>query len=208
MIKVGPICVDVYEASVWSTPTGGRQYGASADDYPCDDNGNNCTNIFASIFARSVQGVTPSRFITWFQAQQACASSGKRLLTNAEWQMAAAGTPDDTPCVVRGGARPGPTGLVGCESNWGVFDMVGGVWEWVADWVPLANNGGAHCLFDRMAGSDDFSCFFAGGTEDSVPGALIRGGNWQNGRDAGVFAIDGRKQPSYSADDIGFRCAR
>src|SRR5262245_24682924 len=44
--------------------------------------------------ARSVAGVLPSALITWFEAAQACRNAGKRLLTNAEWQMAAAGTPD------------------------------------------------------------------------------------------------------------------
>ena len=93
MVRVGPLCVDVFEASVWSTLTGGTQYGASTDDYPCDPDGNDCsdpTQPNKMIFARSMVGVTPSAGIDWFQAQQACANAGKRLLTNAEWQMAAA----------------------------------------------------------------------------------------------------------------------
>ncbi|MPZ91072.1 MAG: hypothetical protein GEU68_05495 [Actinobacteria bacterium] len=52
--------------------------GVSSDDYPCNDNGQNCKG---KIYARSVAGVTPSRYITWFQAQQALANSGKRLPT-------------------------------------------------------------------------------------------------------------------------------
>lgn len=60
MVNVGPVCIDKYETSVWSSPTGGTQYGVSSDNYPCDDNGQNCTNIYA----RSVAGVTPSAFIT------------------------------------------------------------------------------------------------------------------------------------------------
>jgi len=44
MVKVGPLCMDVYEASVWSTPTGGTQYGAMFDNYPCNNNGNDCTD--------------------------------------------------------------------------------------------------------------------------------------------------------------------
>ena len=59
---------------------GAIQRGVSSDDYPCNDNGNDCTNIYAV----SIPGVTPSAFITWFQAQAAAANSGKRLLTNAE----------------------------------------------------------------------------------------------------------------------------
>src|SRR5438874_617328 len=83
---------------------GGTQYGVSSADYPCLANGNDCKG---KIYARSVAGVTPSRSITWFQAQQALANSGKRLPTNAEWQQAAAGTPDP-------GASPG---VQDCNTN-------------------------------------------------------------------------------------------
>ena len=93
MVSVGGFCIDKYEASVWDSPTGTTQYGVGVDDYPCSDNGQNCTNIYA----RSVAGVLPSAWITWFQAQQACHNVGKRLPTNAEWQQAVAGTPDPGP---------------------------------------------------------------------------------------------------------------
>jgi hypothetical protein len=46
------------------------------------------------VYAVSVPGVLPSACITWFQANQACLLSAKRLITNREWQGAAAGTPD------------------------------------------------------------------------------------------------------------------
>ncbi len=70
MVKVGPLCVDKYEASVWSSANGtGTQYGAGIDDYPAGfpDTGNWTTQLYAI----SRVGVTPSRYITWFQAQQA-----------------------------------------------------------------------------------------------------------------------------------------
>src|SRR5262249_13261632 len=43
------------------------------------------------VFAVSIPGVLPSTCTTWFQAVQACAVSGKRLVRNEEWQRAAAG---------------------------------------------------------------------------------------------------------------------
>lgn len=39
-------------------------------------------------------------------------------------------------------------------------------------------------------------------------GALIRGGNWNNGTDAGVFAANGNNNPSNSNNNIGLRCGR
>ena len=88
MVKVGPICVDIYEASVWSSPAGGKQYGVGARNYPCNDNGNDCSDPSQPthmIFVSSVPEVIPSTYVTWFQAQQACANVGKRLLRNGEW---------------------------------------------------------------------------------------------------------------------------
>ena len=90
MVKVGPVCVDKYEASVWANADGtGAQYGTTADDYPCADTRNDCKDM---IYAVSRKDALPSSRLTWFQAQQACRNAGKRLLHNAEWQ-AAAGTP-------------------------------------------------------------------------------------------------------------------
>ena len=34
MVKVGPVCIDKYEASVWSSPTGGTQYGVYIRQLP------------------------------------------------------------------------------------------------------------------------------------------------------------------------------
>ena len=206
MVKVGPTCIDRYENSVWSSPNGGTQYGVSSADYPCLANGNDCKG---KIYARSVAGVTPSRSITWFQAQQALANSGKRLPTNAEWQQAAAGTPDP-------GASPGVqdcnTNSVGpvatgsranCVSAWGVHDMVGNLYQWVADWVPASTACPGWGSF-----SDDVMCLSGASTTAQGPGALVRGSLFTDAASAGVFAVIGNFKPSLALNSIGFRGAR
>jgi len=39
-------------------------------------------------------------------------------------------------------------------------------------------------------------------------GAMVRGGNFNNGTKAGPLAVNGNNQPSNSNNNIGFRCAR
>lgn len=220
MVKVGPICVDKYEASIWQNPDGtGTAYGVLAGQtaYPLATfpfNG----NWTAPLYAASVPSVMPSTFVTWFQAQQACALSGKRLLSNAEWQMAAAGTTDlgtdngTTECnnitaglIIAAGSRSV------CVSNWGAHDMVGNASEWVADWVqgdtstytPSVSPGTAEYGSDLMLGVNR-------ATNQSVdlhmPAALTRGGDSGSSTDAGVFSMDATRSPQHSSLKGGFRC--
>jgi formylglycine-generating enzyme required for sulfatase activity len=228
-VKVGPLCVDKYEASVWEippsntslirsvergrirTPTdmaGATQRGATADDYGagCPDPANGCKDFYAV----SVAGVIPARFITWFQAAAACRNAGKRLLTNQEWQVAALGTPDPgtdddaTDCNIGVSFALTDTGSrSSCVSDTGAFDMVGNVQEWVADWGDVATT----CTTWPAAYGTDYSC--AGGDGSvNLPGAIVRGGFDNFGTNAGVFAINGAVSPSLSNNHVGFRCAR
>ena len=220
MMKVGPFCMDRYEDSVWSKPHGGTQYGLTPGDYPCNPNGNNCKG---KIYARSVPGVKPSAYITWLQAQQALANSGKRLPTNAEWQMAAAGTPDPTSRVVGGvqcnsfGPTVVPTGSrTKCISRWHVNDMVGNLNEWVDQWVPPSQF--PQDCYDWGSFSDDTLCLKGGrpaaygadaqGNGVRGPGVLLRGGGFVDGTSAGVFAVAGTQPPNAVASHFGFRGVR
>jgi formylglycine-generating enzyme required for sulfatase activity len=232
-VPVGNLCVDTYEASVWEIPAGNKalinqvkkgtatlaalaaggatQRGLGAtDDYPCADTGNDCDTIYAV----SLAGVKPSANITWFQAQQACANAGKRLLRNGEWQMAAAGTPDpgtdngSTDCNITNDGFPtndpvNTGSRAACVSRWGAFDMVGNVWEWVEDWVPLSTT----CDNELFNGTGDLNCL-VGASTTVGPGALLRGGFFDLGANAGVFAVSGFSRPSNADLSIGFRCAR
>src|SRR5262249_57430321 len=112
--------------------------------------------------------------------------AGKRLLTNREWQGAAAGTPDPgtddgtTDCnVVRALDAVSTGSRSSCKSAWGVFDMVGNVDEWVADWAD--NNGPSPCT-DWMTSAGlpgNAACCFGGrggGGANSLAIRVVGGG--------------------------------
>jgi len=233
-VVAGTVCLDRYEASVWRVPNptttnallvakiqqgratradltagGATQLGTTVDYAPCADNGQNCAR---DIYAVSLPSEIPSRHITWFQAQEACANSGKRLPTNAEWQVGANGTPDPGPDngTTDCNSATGSASLTGarssCVSARGAFDMVGNMAEWVADWVPLSTACPGWGGF-----SDDSMCLSGASETGTAPGALVRGGSFLfsfGGTAAGPLTVNGSFVPGGSSFVVGFRCAR
>jgi formylglycine-generating enzyme required for sulfatase activity len=193
--------------------------------YPVDfPDAGNWTPVLGSsppspgVYAVSIPGVPPSACITWFQANQACLLAGKRLLTNREWQGGAAGTPDP-------GTDNGDDGLHGQLAGAGEHGLAielqielgrvrhGGECTGVGRGLGGPEPGPTRCTDwtseARLPGGD-FSCFGGpgGSGASALPGALVRGGEWDYGPIAGVFAVDASLEPWVSADFIRFRCAR
>ena len=202
MVQAGTACIDRYEASIWDAPVGGNQITGAI---PCNANGQDCDDIYA----RSVAGVAPIASITWFQAQAALANSGKRLPTNAEWQVAVTGTPDpgDSPgpaeCNTETVPPPTETGSrADCVSTYGANDMVGNLMEWVADWDEQASDCGN---WPSEGFGDDTACL-GKAAPLGLPGALRRGGS--TGTNAGPFAVTTTFNPAQLQAFIGFRGAR
>ncbi len=233
-VPAGTICLDRYEETVWRVPDptttnailvsdirlgkatqaelasgGAVQLGIAGEDYaPCTKDGQSCAN---DIYAVSLPSELPSAHISWFQAQEACANSAKRLPTSAEWQVGANGTPDagpDNGTTDCNTSAAGP-GLVStgtrsnCVSSRGAFDMVGNLDEWVADWVPRST-----ACADWASFSDDTMCLVGASTLGIGPGALTRGGSLVSATKAGPLAVSGGRVPSFASGLIGFRCAR
>lgn len=241
-VQVGVACIDRYEASVWNIPPvspgggsnaglvkkvqkgtatlaqlmagGATQYGT--DYSTCAGNGSGCKD---QVYAVSIDGVLPARQITWFQALAACGNSLKRLPTNAEWQLAALGTPDPgtnngtTDCNITTGTFTAVnTGSrSNCQSDWGTWDMVGNVIEHVQEWVPLSQGCGIQPWTGGATFNDDLMCLFGADTAGArFPGALVRGGRFDSfmGTREGVYAVTGDIPPTGGVSHLGFRCAR
>jgi sulfatase-modifying factor enzyme 1 len=157
------------------------------------------------VYAVSIPGVLPSH-ANWYRAEQACALSGKRLLTSEEWQRAAAGTPepgmaDDhaTSCATM---SPGPvkTGSrSNCVSSWGALDMVGNAPEWVADRVP----------FNSLCGPPGWPGCASTPVLPGTPVPLSVGGGWWGGQFSSALSVYSATDPADTGDQpFGFRCGR
>ncbi len=162
--------------------------------------------------------------ILWSQARDYCQWAGLQLPSEAQWELAAAGTDgrvfpwgnepaNESLCNFNFSSGPMPVGSYSDGvSPYGAMDMAGNVWEWTLDEYQhtyYANSPRHNPVNLKNAGMED------------GPDRTLRGGGWFSAQhNIRVFVRSSvliMEEQSQSRDDfdayqifahIGFRCAR
>jgi formylglycine-generating enzyme required for sulfatase activity len=146
-------------------------------------------------------GDLPVERVTSEEAGSYCDAVGMRLLTEAEWEYAArAGTTGarygdlDQVAWYKGNSGEKTHPVAQKTANpWGLYDMLGNVWEWCSDWYGTYSASKQHDPTGPSSGQ--FGEF-----------KVQRGGSWlSNPRDVRVSSRI-RFEPAYRNLNIGFRC--
>ena len=166
-----------------------------------------CNAVGDPNFARQ-----PINCVTAEQAVTFCRSLGKRLPTEAEWELAARGTDGrsypwgndaphscrqaivgglDGPCGARKGTWEVATTVDGTSPS-GAYDMAGNVWEWIADDFEA---------YPKERVVDPF-------LPPRTGKGIVRGGSWDYSGLGAKATMRLQVDRTFALNNVGFRCAK
>ena len=156
----------------------------------------------------AVASNAPVTHVSWFAAKAYAASKGKRLPTTAEWEYAASASstradgekdPDFKAQQLAWFSTPTPRAIPavgsGLANFYGLHDLHGLIWEWVADFNTAMVTGDA-----RGDTGLERQLFCAAGSQDAADRtnypAFMRAG------------FRSSLKADYTVHNLGFRCAK
>ena len=177
--------------------------GLWVDIYQASDDG-----AGGLVSAYDAMPLTGEEGYNWFSFSEMALVKGKRLLSLTEWWQMALGSPEglDDDNTNAWSAEDNDdkqrTGYVAnAVSSFGCRDAVGNVWEWLNDITPNMQ-GDNWKWHNPMPG---YGRIFAPGHTGLT--ALLAGGRWTNGVDAGARTVYLYYYPWHVTPYIGARCA-
>lgn len=204
-VSLSAFAIDIYEVT-------NAQYAECVASDGCSFPVATASQAREDYFSNAEYANFPMINVNWEEAQSFCRWAGKRLPTEAEWELAARGStpktfswgdeaPDCTKANIYDNASMsacvGDTTAVGsypeAVSEFGLMDMTGNVWEWVADSYVEG--------FYGVSPSENPLA------QEASQVHVVRGGGWASNWLAVRITSRGYDLSVYSGLDLGFRCA-
>jgi formylglycine-generating enzyme required for sulfatase activity len=142
--------------------------------------------------------------VTWYGAVGYCKWVGKRLPTEAEWEIAAVGNLEEGPYPTGANIEKSQSNFFSADTTsvmsylpngYGIYDLVGNVYEWCQDWY-------GYNFYEESAQEPE-------SPKGPIQGVyrVLRGGGWKSLKDDLRCSHRHRNNPGTVNSTYGFRCA-